>query len=466
MKKYDKEILQAQLNDEKAALEALKQIYKDAEALINLRLAQLLGRQDADLPHVIYQVEYQRMLKTQVQAILEQLQASEFQTISEYLTNSYNNGYIGALYSMQCQGVPLIFPIDQEEVARAIKHETKLSDSLYTELGYDIKDMSKKIAGEISRGIASGKGYGEIAQRIADNTNVPLNNAMRIARTESHRIQCKSAMDAQYKAKSKGADVVKEWNSYLDGKTRPHHRRLDGQIRELDEPFEVSGMKAMFPGDFGDPAEDCNCRCALLQRARWELDDEETQYLGNVSEMTDEQQKDIAAKLGIPVDELGRYSDSIVPIKAKSYEDFKKKYNNIWHYEGSEEQMENLVDAEFTRMFVQSQGWDASVHDLVRSSVQKIDNVLENSGSSGIMKMDLQFFASSKDYGTYRLPPDEYAHVMSEINTHMTESERSQKVVTKAIGNYYYTFENNGFDDYRIIDKYEIDSDASEWWDE
>lgn len=39
------------------------------------------------------------------------------------------------------------------------------------------------------------------------------------------------------------------------------------QIRELDEPFEVQGMTAMQPGDFGDPAEDCNCRCALLQRA-------------------------------------------------------------------------------------------------------------------------------------------------------------------------------------------------------
>jgi SPP1 gp7 family putative phage head morphogenesis protein len=265
---------------------------------------------------------------------------------------------------MQQQGVPLIFPIDQEQVTQAIKHETKLSDDLYTELGYDIKDMSKKIAGEISRGIASGKGYGEIARRIADNTNVPLNNAMRIARTESHRIQCKSAMDAQYKAREKGADVVKEWNSYLDGKTRPHHRRLDGQIRELDEPFEVGGMKAMFPGDFGDPSEDCNCRCALLQRARWELDDEETQYLGNVSEMTDEQQEEIAKKLGIPVDELGQYSDSIVPIKARSYEDFKKKYNNIWHYEGSEEQAVNLANAEITRLFTESQGGRTSLHDI------------------------------------------------------------------------------------------------------
>ena len=365
MKKYDKEILQAQLNEEKRTLKELKESYEDALAQINGKIAQLLGRQDADLQHVVYQVEYQKMLKTQVQAILEQLQASEFETVSAYLTNSYNNGYIGALYSMQCQGVPLIFPIDQVQVAEAIQHDTKLSSPLYTELGHDIKDLSKKIAGEISRGIASGQGYGEIARNISDYAKIPMNNAMRIARTESHRIQCKSAMDAQLKAKSKGADVVKEWNSYLDGKTRTHHRKLDGQIRELNKPFEVGGMKAMFPGDFGDPAEDCNCRCALLQRARWELDDEETQYLGNVSEMTEEQKKEIAEKLGIPVGELGQYSDSIVPIKAKNLEDFKNKYNKIWHYEGSDEQKVNLANAEFTRLFTESQGGKTALHDIV-----------------------------------------------------------------------------------------------------
>ena len=366
MKKYDREILQAQLNAEKKALKDLKKIYEDAVALINVRLAGLLGRQDANLQHVIYQIEYQKALKTQVQTILEQLQVSEFETISEYLTHAYNNGYIGALYAMQCQGVPLLFPIDQEQVAAAIQHETMLSSSLYTELGHDTKELSKKIAGEISRGIATGQGYGEIAQHIATYAKIPLNNAMRIARTESHRIQCKSAMDAQFKAKAKGADVVKEWNSYLDGKTRPHHRKLDGQIREVNKPFEAAGMKAMFPGDFGDPAEDCNCRCALLQRARWELDDEETQYLGNVSEMTDKQKKDIAKKLGIPVDELGNYSDSIVPIKAKSLEDFKEKYNKIWHYEGSEEQAENLVTAELTRLLVESRGGKMPMQNIVK----------------------------------------------------------------------------------------------------
>lgn len=55
--------------------------------------------------------------------------------------------------------------------------------------------------------------------------------------------------------------------------------RLDGQIREVNEPFEMHGKKAMYPGEFGDPAEDCNCRCVALTRARKALDADELKVL-------------------------------------------------------------------------------------------------------------------------------------------------------------------------------------------
>lgn len=79
-------------------------------------------------------------------------------------------------------------------------------------------------------------------------------------------------MDAQQEAKAHGADIVKQWDSTLDGRTRATHRELDGQIRELDEPFEIHGKKAQAPGYFGDPAEDCNCRCYALTRSRFAVD--------------------------------------------------------------------------------------------------------------------------------------------------------------------------------------------------
>lgn len=92
---------------------------------------------------------------------------------------------------------------------------------------------------------------------------------------------------------------------------------------------------------------------------------------------------------------------------------------------------------------------------------------VENSVKSSKMKYGLQFFArSSKDYKTVELPKQEYAHVMSELATHLTAAQRKQKVVTKAIGNYIYTIENNGFGNYRVIGKVAIDKDIHDWWED
>lgn len=300
MNKRQKEIQQSFLDNEKAVLKKLEANYQDAIFEINDKIERLMARDDANLQNVIYQVEYQKALKKQVEGILESLHSNEFTTVSEYLTKAYEDGFIGTMYDMQGQGIPIVVPIDQKQVVIAIQHETKLSEGLYAALGKDTSRLSKQIAAEISRGISNAATYGEIARNIASFSNIPKNNAARIARTEAHRIQNKATADAQWKAKEKGADVVKQWDSTLDGRTRDSHRKLDGQIRELDEPFEVNGMTAMQPGDFGDPAEDCNCRCALLQRARWALGNDFTKW--------------------------DQESGGIVEIKAKDYNSFKMKY--------------------------------------------------------------------------------------------------------------------------------------------
>lgn len=77
-----------------------------------------------------------------MQSILEQLQNNEYETVAKYLKTSCEEGFCGALYSLQNQGVPLIFLIDQEMVAVAIQHETKLSEPLYNVLGKDVKELS------------------------------------------------------------------------------------------------------------------------------------------------------------------------------------------------------------------------------------------------------------------------------------------------------------------------------------
>ena len=280
MNKREKEVIQGQLENEKAVLKDLKRQYERALRDIDNRIKLL--QSDELTQSRVYQIDYQKALKAQVEAILDKLQADEYDTIHKYLGDSYTDGYVGTMYAMGGRdrgGIHVITPIDRNAAVKAIITDSKLSTNLYAALGYDMDKLKKSVREEITRGIATSLPYEQIARNIANHTTVPLSNANRIVRTEGHRIQQASADDARNAAKAAGADVVKQWDSSLDGATRPLHRELDGQIRETDEPFEAGGKKVMYPGKFGDPSQDCNCRCVALTRARWALDEKELETL-------------------------------------------------------------------------------------------------------------------------------------------------------------------------------------------
>ena len=297
--------------------EALKDIGKKAQALqddinrlgtmANLATdadekAKLLSMQQSK----IYQKQFQDAMKKQIGSVLDNMQVEEFKTVSEYLQKCYEDGFIGTMFDLQGQGIPLCFPMDQEAMVRAVQLDSKISNGLYSSIGENVADLKKHITAEVSRGIANGSDFHQIAKQLrghmmgtyTQKTGGALYRSELIARTEGHRIQVQGTMDACYKARDKGADVVKQWDATLDAKTRESHVAVDGEIRELDEKFS-NGL--MFPGDpSGGAAEVCNCRCALLQRARWALGNDFTK--------------------------MDNESKELVEIKADEYDSFKKQY--------------------------------------------------------------------------------------------------------------------------------------------
>lgn len=247
----------------------------------------------------VYQKQYQDALKAQVNSILDKMHRKEFKTVNKYLNDCYDKAFTGNMYVLHGEGIPLIVPIDQEKVVRAVQVNSKISKGLYSRLGEDVDLLKRKITAQISRGVATGMSYSQMAQQLAGYTKTGYNNAVRITRTEGHRIQQKSTMDACYAARERGADVVKQWDATMDANTRESHQMVDGEIRELDEKFS-NGL--MYPGDpSGNAAEVINCRCILLQRAKWALDQKELDRL-----------KERASFYGLD--------------KTKSFDEFNKKY--------------------------------------------------------------------------------------------------------------------------------------------
>ena len=288
MNNRQKQVQMSLLKNEKSVIKQLEQSYKEAIAEIDKFILQLLARKDTEnLQSIIYQIKYQEAIKKELERYLSVLHDKNFDTVDEYLKECYEQAHIGTLFDLQGQGIPLILPLDQEQMISAITLNSKLSAPLYNALGYNVDVLKLNVLQEISRGIAQGLSYQEMARNLKNVTNVDYNKTLRVAKTEGHRIQQEATYNVQKRAIAKGADVVKQWDSTLDGKTRPTHRALDGQIVGVDEYFKSeSGYKALYPGGFGIPSEDCNCRCCLLQRAKWALSDEEfTKMNGETNEL-------------------------------------------------------------------------------------------------------------------------------------------------------------------------------------
>lgn len=289
---------QSLLNSEAEAIKALERQYKQALKNINEKIrlftANIMELDDAISVSTdpdeqarllsmkqskIYQKQYQEALKGQVSGILDKMQSDQYSTIDSYLHDCYETSFVGTFYDLAKQGIPIIQPINQAAVTKAILTDSKIVEGYYKRLGVSTAMLKKVITQEISRGIASGLTYGDIARNINNASKSGAYNAYRIARTEGHRIQQSATYDAQVDIKNKGIDVLRQWDAVLDGRTRDSHRMLDGQIREVDEPFEINGRKVMKPGEFGRPEEDINCRCIVTTRIPEDLDEEELETL-------------------------------------------------------------------------------------------------------------------------------------------------------------------------------------------
>lgn len=297
MNSRQKEVLNVSLKEEQEIFKALEKNYTAALADVKRNIRELQANPLTQSK--AYQLEFQKQLEKQISGILDNLQGKNFSSIADYLQKSYTTGFIGTMYDMQGQGVPLVIPMDEKQVLKAVQ-KTGDDFKLSTKLGGSTQKLKEQVKTELVRGFATELSYSQIARNISDYGESNMHRSMNIARTEGHRVQNTARLDSMNAAKSKGADIVKQWDATLDGKTRPEHASLDGQIRELDEDFTVGGYSASSPGGFGVAYMDCNCRCCMLQRARWAVKGETTYQKWN--------------------NETGGF------IECSGYEDFKEKY--------------------------------------------------------------------------------------------------------------------------------------------
>ena len=312
MDKFEKETEKVLLDHEKKALDDLKATYTNALKDIKLRIRDLQadidllklteGDEDAKnkVQSKVYQLEYQKALEGQINAILEVVKQDNVKTTQTFLTKVYEDAFLGINYNLQKKGIPVIMPINNKLIVDTINIPTedlKFNERLYKQ----VNELKKVVKAEISRGIATGQSYSKIAQQVSLLTEADFNKSYRIVRTEAGRVSSTAKLKAMQDAKARGCDIVKQWDATLDNSTREIHQQLDGQWVEVDEYFKASGYKTKRPHGFGIASQDINCRCVLLSVPRWDIEDVVEKYDNITGEI----------------------------IKAKNYADWKEKYYSV-----------------------------------------------------------------------------------------------------------------------------------------
>lgn len=143
-------------------------------------------------------------------------------------------------------------------------------------------EMVYNIKQTIGIGLQNGDRYETMAKRVAESLDNDYNKAIRIVRTETHRVQQSGKLesiielDKKLQQGNSGMRYFKTWKTAKDervrrpkGKNKANHQKMEGVEILCDEYFDLGhGIKTMAPGQSGNAADDINCRCRLSFRLK------------------------------------------------------------------------------------------------------------------------------------------------------------------------------------------------------
>lgn len=119
------------------------------------------------------------------------------------------------------------------------------------------------VHGLIHEGLQNGDTYTQVAKNLSQKLGMDYSKTIRIARTESARVQETSKFDVMEEVNQE-IKIVKVWRTMRDSAVRDTHAAMEGQSVGFDEEFTLpSGARCLYPRMSGEASEDINCRCYL-----------------------------------------------------------------------------------------------------------------------------------------------------------------------------------------------------------
>lgn len=259
MDKTEKVITRKEKQVEKQLAKEYQAVLDDIRVQLN-KAADKYGKDDVLTYAEMNKYGRLQSLEKQIADVLNELNSKVDKNIIRYQMDIWETAYYGTGFALETEL--------QEKLAFSLLPKDAIRQSVLNPLNKlalenNAELVKRSIRSTLTRGLALGQSVPQMSKQVKIDLEKNANNATRIVRTETTRVQNEAIQKAGERAAGKGIDLVKKWNSILDSRTRDRHRKLDQVKVELDEDFEIDGRKAPRPGAFGRPEDDINCRCRL-----------------------------------------------------------------------------------------------------------------------------------------------------------------------------------------------------------
>lgn len=241
----------------------MKLIYRKSMKEINNRLVEvnLKFLQDPDNVYILDEKKRLEKLLQNISTEIKNANVEALKLLNGELTNVFYLNYnYGVYLAEQLSGYDLEKIIFNREILKKM-----IADNYnpFTKIALnEIKDKSK-IYRELKRvflqATIQGDSISQLAKAIQKVMDKNYYQAVRIARTETTRIQNLGRQESFKESEKLGLKVKKQWISTVDSRTRKDHLRMNLETTDVDGKFS-NGLE--YPGDLkGGASQVINCRC-------------------------------------------------------------------------------------------------------------------------------------------------------------------------------------------------------------
>lgn len=247
----------------------LKEVYFDSYKAIKPKLEEVratieaLGEEADPVKRLVLQRREARLsaLVDSIAKDIKEVNTLAAKMINNEMLNVFEENINFGHYFMEQEGGYLLnFDLYNKNI---IKKLYKDNENPFTKIALGNIQNKGKIYRDLRRNFAAairnGESIDEIAKRVQKVVNKNNYRSVRIARTETTRLESIGREESFKQGQELGLKMKKVWISTTDARTRDSHLLLNGKAMDMDKRFD-NGL--LYPGEHGGKAEEViNCRC-------------------------------------------------------------------------------------------------------------------------------------------------------------------------------------------------------------